>query len=94
MSDEPLDTWLDFKDLQQANIVPNWPTLRAWQDDPEIQFPKGRLFGPNSRRWSKRHEIEPWIASRPTALKAVTPACKPRGRHKECTRTTESGSAP
>jgi hypothetical protein len=81
VSDE-LDTWLNFKDLQRANIVPNWPTLRAWQDSPEIQFPKGRLFGPNSRRWSKQTEIDPWIASRPTALKVI-PARNPRGHRKE-----------
>jgi hypothetical protein len=65
MSDEALDIWLDFKDLRRARIVPNWQTLRGWQDDPRISFPRGRLFGPNTRRWNKKNEIDPWLASRP-----------------------------
>lgn len=59
--------WLTFADLQAQGIVPNWQTLRQWQKDPKIGFPSDRLFGPNSRRWSKHHEIEPWLASRPTS---------------------------
>jgi hypothetical protein len=60
-----LDTWLSFSDLQRAGIVPNWPTCLAWQRDPQIAFPPGRLFGPNTRRWSKQTEIDPWLGSRP-----------------------------
>jgi hypothetical protein len=59
--------WLKFKDLQEMGIVPNWQTLRQWQKDPRIGFPLGRLFAPNSRRWSQQHDIDPWLASRPTA---------------------------
>jgi len=60
-----LDTWLSFNDLQARGIVPNHPTLKSWQDDPAVRFPKGRLFGANSRRWALRAEIMPWLASRP-----------------------------
>jgi hypothetical protein len=60
-----LDTWVSFRDLQRAGIVPNWQTLRTWQEDPAIQFPRGRLFGPNTRRWNLQREILPWLNSRP-----------------------------
>ncbi len=66
-SDQPLDTWVSFADLRGAGIVDNWVTLRRWQQDPEIRFPAGRLFGPNTRRWALRGEIQPWLASRPNA---------------------------
>jgi hypothetical protein len=73
MSDDALDTWLDFNDLQQAKIVPNRETLKEWQNDSRINFPKGRLFGPNSRRWSKEREIEPWLESRPVEREQFGP---------------------
>jgi hypothetical protein len=60
-----LDVWLSFADLRRAGIVPNWQTLTAWQSDPRIAFPRGKLLGPNSRRWNKQREIDPWLASRP-----------------------------
>jgi hypothetical protein len=56
--------WLSYKDLRAAGIVSNWQTLRTWQRTQA--FPAGRLFGPNTRRWS-RAEIEEWLASRPAA---------------------------
>jgi hypothetical protein len=59
-----VDVWLSFADLQKAGICPNWPTYLAWQRDPQIAFPSGKLLGPNSRRWAKR-EIENWLSSRP-----------------------------
>lgn len=59
------DVWLSFKDLKRAGIVENWQTLGAWQRDPRVNFPKGRLLGPNTRRWSKLEDIDPWLASRP-----------------------------
>jgi hypothetical protein len=65
MSTDTLDDWYSFADLKKHGIVPNWPTLRAWQNNPKINFPKGRLFGPNTRRWSKQKEIDPWLATRP-----------------------------
>jgi predicted DNA-binding transcriptional regulator AlpA len=56
--------WLSFNDMQAMGIVTNWQSLRLWQQ--HHGFPTGRLFGPNSRRWS-REEIGDWLASRPTA---------------------------
>lgn len=65
LSNSPLGMWVDYKDLKQAKIVPNWQTLKAWQDDPKINFTKGRLFGRNTRRWHWNTEIVPWLESRP-----------------------------
>jgi hypothetical protein len=65
MQSDDLDTWLSFEDLKRAGIVDNWQTLCNWQHDPRIGFPLGKLLGPNTRRWSKRHEIDPWLESRP-----------------------------
>ena len=55
-----LDVWLSFDDLRRARIVSSWKTLREWQLDPRIGFPLGRLLAPNTRRWSKHHEIDPF----------------------------------
>jgi hypothetical protein len=60
-----LDSWLSFDDLRRAGIVGSWKTLCEWQRDPRIGFPLGRLLAPNTRRWSKQHDIDPWLASRP-----------------------------
>jgi hypothetical protein len=65
-----LDIWLSFDDLKRAGIVNSWKTLGEWQRDPRINFPPGRLFAPNTRRWSKQHEIDPWLASRPVERNA------------------------
>ncbi len=65
MSADP-DIWYTFRDLQRLGIVNNWQTLGDWQDDPKIKFPRGVMFGRNSRRWSKQQHIDPWTASRPT----------------------------
>ena len=79
MSESPIDIFLSFDDLQAMKIVLNWETLGRWQNDSKIRFPKGRLLGPNSRRWSLKHDIEPWLASRPIAPK-VTPKSPGRPR--------------
>jgi hypothetical protein len=60
-----LKTWLSFQDLKLLGIVDNWQTLKNWQSDPAIKFPVGKLLGPNTRRWDKQTEIDPWLASRP-----------------------------
>jgi hypothetical protein len=60
-----LDVWLSFDDLRRAGIVDSWKTLGEWQRDPRVNFPRGRLFARNTRRWSKQHEIDPWLQSRP-----------------------------
>jgi hypothetical protein len=63
--------WVSEADLEAMGIVENWQTLRAWQKDPAIGFPLGRLLGPNSRRWHWQTEIAPWLASRPTAIRVI-----------------------
>jgi hypothetical protein len=78
---EPPD-WVDFYYLQTIGVIPNWQTLRAWQKDPKIGFPLGRLLGPNSRRWNWHTEIAPWLASRPTDIKQIA-ANKNRKRRKK-----------
>ena len=69
-----LDIWLSFDDLKRAGIVYSWTTLRDWQRDPRIRFPLGRLLAPNTRRWSKQREIDPWLASRPVERNAFDDA--------------------
>ena len=80
MSTDALDTWLSFADLKQAGIVDSWQTLLGWQKDPKIRFPAGKLFGPNSRRWSKQKDIDPWLESRPTEREAFEIASSRRRR--------------
>ena len=60
-----LDTWLSFDDLKRAGIVYSRKVLGEWQRNPRINFPEGKLFAPNTRRWSLQHEIRPWLDSRP-----------------------------
>jgi hypothetical protein len=73
-SDDELDVWLTFAELKRVGIVDSWQTLIRWQNDPRIDFPKGRLFGPNTRRWNKQKEIDPWLASRPVEREAFEDA--------------------
>jgi hypothetical protein len=60
-----LDIWLSFDDLKRAGIVNSRKTLREWQRDTRINFPPGKLLAPSTRRWSKQHDIDPWLESRP-----------------------------
>ena len=69
-----LDVWLSFDDLKRAGIVDSRKTLREWQRDPRIRFPLGKLLAPNTRRWNKRSEIDPWLASRPVERAAFDDA--------------------
>ena len=64
------DTWLSFADLKRAGLVHSWKVLREWQRDPRVAFPPGRLLAPNTRRWSKEHDVDPWLASRPVVREA------------------------
>jgi predicted DNA-binding transcriptional regulator AlpA len=66
---------LRFRDLKARGIVNNRPTLRNWIRD--RGFPAGQLTGPNTRTWDEDTEINPWLASRPTAPKP-TPIVKGR----------------
>ena len=63
-------TLLRFSDLKARGIVNNWETLRNWIEDANINFPPGRLLGPNTRAWTDA-EIAEWIAKRPIAPKDV-----------------------
>ena len=67
--------YLRFADLKARGIVNNWATLRGRIR--KFKFPPGRLIGPNSRAWTEA-EVDAWIASQPTALKAVPPRRRPR----------------
>jgi hypothetical protein len=74
--------WLCFGDLKALGIVENWQTLIAWQDDPNVGFPRGRLFGPNSRRWS-RTEIYSWVSTRPVERDDYDPPPRKRSRSRK-----------
>jgi hypothetical protein len=87
-----LDTWLCFADLRRAGIVSSWKTLREWQLDKRIGFPMGRLFAKNTRRWSKQHEIDPWLKNRPVEpdeqmrtqrFNSASKAAETRRKHRE-----------
>jgi AT hook motif len=67
-----------FNDLKQRGIVKNRQTLKNWQE--KLGFPLGKLMGPNTRVFDKEEEIEPWVAARPTKLKATPKPKRPRGR--------------
>ena len=72
---------LRFRDLQARGIVNNRPTLRNWIKN--LDFPSGQLTGPNTRTCDEDTEINPWLATRPTSLKAAPPPPTPgkrRGR--------------
>jgi hypothetical protein len=83
--------WLSFNDLQAMGVVPNWQTLSARQKDPQIAFPRGRLFGPNTRRWHGPSEIAPWLASRPAVRDEDTNPSPATKRQKEGRRVTDTG---
>jgi Prophage CP4-57 regulatory protein (AlpA) len=65
--DTRLPTFVRFRDLVDANIVRNWPTLLRLID--EEGFPPGAMLGRNTRAWAL-DEVEAWLAD-PTARKAV-----------------------
>jgi predicted DNA-binding transcriptional regulator AlpA len=69
---------LRFRDLKARGIVNNRPTLRNWIRD--RGFPPGQLTGPNTRTWDEDTEINPWLASRPTAPKPAPIVKGRRGR--------------
>ena len=66
--DTRLTTFVRFRDLVDANIVRNWPTLLRLID--EDGFPPGVMLGRNTRAWAL-DEVEAWLAARPTAKKVV-----------------------
>jgi hypothetical protein len=72
---------LRFYDLKKRGIVKNRVTLSNWQK--KYGFPKGQMTGPNTRTWDEETEINPWVASRPTAPKPVpkSPGRKRKADH-------------
>lgn len=58
---------LRFRDLQAKGVVNNRATLGNWIRD--RGFPRGQLTGPNTRTWGE-DEVQAWLDSRPSALKA------------------------
>jgi len=72
---------LRYYDLKKRGIVKNRVTLSNWQK--KYGFPKGQMTGPNTRTWDEETEINPWLASRPTAPKPVpkSPGRKRKADH-------------
>ena len=72
---------LRYSDLKTRGIVKNRVTLSNWQK--KHGFPKGQMTGPNTRTWDEETEVNPWLASRPTAPKPVpkSPGRKRKADH-------------
>ena len=72
---------LRYFDLKERGIVKNRVTLSNWQK--KHGFPKGQMTGPNTRTWDEETEVNPWLASRPTAPKPVpkSPGRKRKADH-------------
>ena len=72
---------LRYSDLKARGIVKNRVTLSNWQK--KHGFPKGQMTGPNTRTWDEETEVNPWLASRPTAPKPVlkSPGRKRKADH-------------
>ena len=82
-----LDTWLSFDDLRRAGIVSAEKRFESGSAIPGYVSHQGRLLAPSTRRWSKQHDIDPWLASRPVerdefddAEQAAAEAAALRGR--------------
>jgi hypothetical protein len=71
---------LRYADLVARGIVKNRTTLKNWQENPKVNFPKGQLTGPNTRTWDEDTEINPWLESRPIAPKPTPKVKGRRGR--------------
>jgi hypothetical protein len=70
--------FVQFKVLKARGIAKSRGRLKTLQQ--KHGFPLGRLFGDNIRVWDEETEIEPWLESRPTALKTGTPKSPGRPR--------------
>jgi hypothetical protein len=94
--DTRLTTFVRFRDLVNANIVRNWPTLLRLID--KDGFPPGVMLGRNTRAWAL-DEVEAWLAARPTAKNAVTlprqpSAAPPAGSASHACRTSCTPDTP
>jgi hypothetical protein len=63
-----LPVFVRYPDLRAAGIVTSWMQLRRFIDGEG--FPPGVLLGKNTRAWPL-HEVEVWLAGRPSAPKLV-----------------------
>jgi hypothetical protein len=87
-----MTVWLHFRDLQERRIVDSWAQLRNLIQKQD--FPRGRMFGPNTRVWDEENEIEPWLASRPIAGPTPRDAAKAsRGRPRKTEATERKARA-
>lgn len=66
-----------FAYLKDVGLVPNWPTLRRWQE--QVGFPTGKLIGPNIRAWTGA-ELNHFLVTRPTGPTTLKGAAKRGGR--------------
>jgi predicted DNA-binding transcriptional regulator AlpA len=78
---------LRYRDLLERGIVRNRPTLNNWIR--KLGFPPGQLTGPNSRTWGE-HEVEDWLAGRPTAPKPTPNPPRRPGRPRKVERRAEA----
>ncbi len=76
----PLPRFVRYRDLHAAGIVTNWQQLNNLID--EYGFPPGQLLSPNTRVWAV-HDVEAWLASRPTERKIVAPRRHQQEGHHE-----------
>jgi hypothetical protein len=79
-----MGTKLRYADLKRRGIVNNRATLKNWQK--KYGFPLGKLIGPNTRVFDEEEEIDPWLATRPTAPKSTPKPKRPRGRPRKSAR--------
>jgi hypothetical protein len=75
---------LRYADFVARGLFKNRQSLKNAQD--KHGFPRGRLLGPNTRVWDEEEEVEPWLASRPTAPKPTPRPKRPRGRPRKAKR--------
>ncbi len=69
--DAALPVFVKFRDLVDAGIVGNWPTLIRLID--EESFPSGVMLGKNTRAW-RADEVLAWIGARPVSRKEIPAA--------------------
>jgi hypothetical protein len=79
---------LRYFDLVERGIVKNRTTLKNWQNNPKVNFPKGQMTGTNTRTWDEDTEINPWLASRPVEPKPPPIVKGRRGRPRKAERFT------
>jgi predicted DNA-binding transcriptional regulator AlpA len=86
----PLPRYIRYRDLAAAGIVGSWMQLNRMMNTEG--FPEGILISANIRAWPV-DEIERWLASRPTAKKAIPEGAIPRGRRRQAEKRERAGEA-